>query len=203
MLLSPGLPLRGGGNPKFQVYPGGPTYPAPRTSASKTRKQAEIDSKCFHWLSKLTRPLCLVKTNPRISGKCSCTAPLALGKLSEVLSLKRSRVSCEGLWYFRVYVLSEPVEAQSLKRVQAKQIHDLEEEETAVSHSHSWVHESPSINLRFPLSFFPLSPSGPSSPIPKALWNVYDVCPYRCCKQDTRHMFVFLLFWIYIHDTGR
>lgn len=64
-------------------------------------------------------------------------APLALGTLSEVLSLKRSRVSCEGLLYFRVYALSEPVEAQSLKRVQAKQIQDLEEEETAVSHSHS------------------------------------------------------------------
>lgn len=41
MLLSPGLPLRRGGNPDFQVYLGEPTYPATRTAARKTRKPAE------------------------------------------------------------------------------------------------------------------------------------------------------------------
>lgn len=41
MLFSPGLPLRRGGNPDLQVYLGEPTYPATRTAARKTRKQAE------------------------------------------------------------------------------------------------------------------------------------------------------------------
>ena len=64
-------------------------------------RQRGLQRKCFHWLSKLIRPLCLAKASPRVSGKCSCRASLHPGKLS----LKRSEISCEGPWYFAEFTL--------------------------------------------------------------------------------------------------
>lgn len=63
------------------------------------------------------------------------------------------------------------------------------------------VKESPSVDM-FPFSFFHLLFSCPSASLAKALWNVYDMCPYLCCTQSTCRMVVFQRSLIY-NDNGR